>query len=161
MQVGTVASINVSRGGVPKHPVASVLVTASGLEGDEQRDLRFHGGPDRAVSLFSLEIIDSLCREGHPIGVGTAGENLTVSGLDWSAMVPGSEIAVGDVRLRITGYAAPCSKIQASFLEGDFTRISDKTHPGSSRLYARVLAGGVVRTGDPVSLVAEGKVPGT
>ncbi len=153
MARGRVASINVSDGGVPKIPIGRAGIAASGVEGDRQRDLRYHGGVDRAVSLYSLEHIEALAREGHPVGIGTTGENLTVSGLDWGAVVPGVELAVGPVRLRITSYAAPCETIAASFADGHVARISEKIHPGWSRLYARVVAGGLVRVGDEVAVV--------
>ena len=64
---GRVHAINVSNGGVPKLPKPSVRITAQGVEGDRQRDRRIHGGPDRAVLVYSLEQIESLQREGHPI----------------------------------------------------------------------------------------------
>jgi MOSC domain-containing protein YiiM len=149
---GRLASINVSGGGVPKTPVAEAAVAETGVAGDRQRDLLHHGGPDRAVSLYSLEVIRDLQREGHPIGIGTAGENLTVSGIDWKALVPGTEIRVGPVRLQVTCYAAPCSNINGSFAGGNFTRISQMLHPGWSRVCARVLAGGLVRVNDPVEV---------
>jgi MOSC domain-containing protein YiiM len=104
------------------------------------------------VSLFSLEVIHALEREGHPIGIGTTGENLTLSGLDWSAVAPGAEVRVGPVRLQVTAYAAPCSNIEGSFAGGAVKRVSQKVHPGWSRVYARVLAGGVLRVGDPAEL---------
>jgi MOSC domain-containing protein YiiM len=154
MTPGRLASINVSAGGVPKTPVAEAAVTEGGVAGDRQRDVRYHGGPDRAVSLFSLEAIHALQREGHPIGVGTAGENLTLSGLDWSAVAPGAEVRVGPVRLEVTAYAAPCSNIEGSFAGGAVKRISQKVHPGWSRVYARVLTGGLLRVGDPAELGA-------
>ena len=147
---GVLESINVSRGGVPKTSIFEALVTEEGVDSDRQRDLRFHGGPDRAVSLFSFEIIEALQLDGHPISPGSAGENLTVSGLDWAALKPGAEIQIGSVRLLVTGFASPCEKISGSFLDGDMTRLSQKRHAGRSRLYARVLASGVIRPGDEV-----------
>jgi MOSC domain-containing protein YiiM len=150
---GRVESINVSRGGVPKASVFEGHVTQQGISGDVQRDLRFHGGPDRAVSLFSLEAIEALKREGHPISPGSTGENLTLSGLDWSSLKPGTELRIGSVHLLITGYASPCEKISESFQDGDISRLSHKRHAGSSRLYTRVLAGGVVRPGDEVHVL--------
>ncbi len=150
---GKVESVNVSRGGVPKTSVLEGFVTDYGLAGDAQRDLRYHGGPDRAVSLFSLELIEALKRDGHPIYPGATGENLTLSGLDWDALKPGAELRIGSVHLRITGYASPCEKIAEAFQDGDMTRLSQKRHAGQSRLYARVLASGVVRPGDEVVLV--------
>jgi len=151
--VGRVESINASRGGVPKTGVFEGLITEQGLDGDRQGNPRIHGGPDRAVSLYSLDVISALQREGHPISVGTAGENLTLSGLEWSAVVPGVEIEIGEVRLLVTRYASPCESIAESFLGGESTRISQKLHPGWSRVYCRVLASGLVRVGDPVHLV--------
>ena len=96
--------------------------------------------------------IRALQREGHSIAAGTTGENLTVSGLDWQTIVPGTELAIGEVRLRISKYTSPCEKIAFSFVENDYTRISQKLHPGWSRLNARVLAGGVVSIGDAVEV---------
>jgi MOSC domain-containing protein YiiM len=153
MRTGRVESINVSDGGVPKRPVARAAIRAAGVEGDRQRDLRVHGGPERAVSILSLEVIEALVGEGHPIQPGSTGENLTVSGLPWAEVAPGAELVVGEARLRITGYAAPCSNIETSFADGAVERISQKRHPGFSRVYARVLAPGEVRVGDAVALV--------
>ena len=150
---GRLESINASRGGVPKHAMFEALVTERGVDGDRQRDPRFHGGPDRAVVLFSLDVIRALQREGHAIGAGTTGENLTVSGLDWPAIVPGTTLQIGDVRVLITNYTSPCEKIAFSVLEHDYTRVSQKRHPGWSRLSARVLRGGLVTLGDAVEVV--------
>jgi MOSC domain-containing protein YiiM len=149
--IGRLESINLSRGGVPKASAFEALITTHGLDGDYQRDTYYHGGPDRAVVLFSLEVIRALQREGHPIAVGTVGENLTISGLEWADVGPESELHIGDVRLVVTKYTSPCEKIRRSFLNEDFTRISQKLHPGWSRVSARVVVGGVVRPGDPVS----------
>lgn len=151
--LGRLESINASRGGVPKRSMFEALITDEGLDGDRQRDLRFHGGLDRAIVLFSLDVIKALRREGHSIAAGTTGENLTVSGLDWGAIVPGTELQVGEVRLRITKYTTPCEKVAFSFCGNDYIRISQKLHPGWSRVSARVLTGGLVRIGDPVEPV--------
>jgi len=149
---GRLESINASRGGVPKTAMFEGLITEHGLDGDRQRDPRYHGGPDRAIIVFSLDVIRALQREGHPIAPGTTGENLTISGIDWPAVVPGCQLRVGDVQLQITNYTSPCEKIAGSFAGCDFTRISQKRHAGWSRVSARVLAGGLVQMGDPVTL---------
>ena len=151
-QRGRLESINTSRGGVPKTSVFEALITEHGVDGDRQRDPRFHGGPDRAVVLFSLEVIRELQREGHPIAPGSTGENLTISGVDWTTVVPGTELVVGGVRLLITKYASPCEKIAHCFLNENIARISQKRHPGWSRVGARVVEGGVVRAGDPITI---------
>ena len=127
-------------------------VRASGLEGDRQRDLRYHGGPARAVCLYSLELIRALQAEGHPIAAGAIGENFTVAGIAWHQMLPGATLEVGAVGLELTAYAGPCSNLIPYFIDGKFTRVSQKAHPGWSRLYARVLREGTVQVGDAVRL---------
>jgi MOSC domain-containing protein YiiM len=153
MTEGAVRFINVSDGGVPKLPRQACRVSKTGVEGDRQRDLEYHGGPDRAVCLFSSDLIASLNGEGHPIAPGTIGENLTIAGIDWNAMTPGSRVEVGEVELELTDYAAPCRNIQDSFKDRRMGRVSQKAHPGWSRLYARVTREGTVRVGDPVRVV--------
>jgi MOSC domain-containing protein YiiM len=150
---GVLHSINVSNGGVPKYPRESTAVNVSGLEGDRQRDLENHGGPQRAVSLYSLELIEALRAEGHPIAPGAIGENLTIAGVDWACMTPGSRVQVGEVSLELTRYAAPCTKIAGAFRDGRVVRVSEKVHAGWSRLYARVLKEGTLRIGDRVRIL--------
>jgi MOSC domain-containing protein YiiM len=66
--------------------------------------------------------------------------------------VPGRELRVGGVRLLVTSFAAPCETIRHAFRDQKVTRVSQKRHPGCSRVYTRVLEGGLVRVGDPVEL---------
>ena len=151
MTTGRIASINVSRGGVPKTPIEETFVSTGGVDGD-RHVYRFHGGPDRAVVLYSLELIQALQAEGHPIDAGTIGENLTIAGMDWNEMVPGTELAIGHIRLCVTTFTAPCATIRPSFLNGDMSRVAQKVHPGWSRVCARVLVEGTIRVGDRVDV---------
>jgi MOSC domain-containing protein YiiM len=151
-----IVQISVSPGGVPKRAVPSARVTTLGVEGDAQRDREHHGGPDRALCLYSHERILALRAEGHPISPGTIGENLTVEGIDWTLVTPGSCLRLGaDVLAQITRYTAPCLHITASFRDRDYSRVSQTRHPGDSRVYARVLREGFLRSGDAVQLLAE------
>jgi MOSC domain-containing protein YiiM len=147
-------AINISNGGVPKLPRPACFITVAGLEGDRQRDLRYHGGPERAVCLYSLDLIEALRAEGHDIAPGSIGENLTLKGVDWSAMTPGATVTVGTVLLQLTDYAAPCSNIARSFQRRQYVRVNQKVNAGWSRLYARVLTEGTVRLGDQVNVNA-------
>ena len=147
---GRVAQINVSQGGVPKLAVLTAWVASSGVENDVQNDRRHHGGRDRAVSLYSADLIASLAAAGHPIAPGTVGENLTVEGLDWTLVRPGAVLEVGDAELVVTDYASPCQTIRGSFADENSNRINQQKWPGWSRVYARVLREGIVRTGDVV-----------
>lgn len=154
----TIHQISVSGGGVPKRPVASARVGAGGLEGDWQNDRKHHGGPDRAVCLFPLSLIELLQAEGHPIGPGTIGENLTLAGVsasEWAELGPGTRLIFsGGVRLEVVSFCNPCSTIRDSFRGLEFNRVKQALHPGSSRLYARVLREGSLALGE--SLTIEG-----
>jgi len=155
LHTGILASINISGGGVPKRRVTGSRVALLGLQGDGQNDKVHHGGPDRAVCLFSLERVHALQAEGHPIEPGSAGENLTVEGLRWESVMPGVRLKVGEsVVLEITFFTSPCKTIRHSFLDGRFVRISQKVHPGWSRVYARVIDQGEIGIGDRVEVLA-------
>ncbi|OIO66696.1 MAG: sulfurase, partial [Candidatus Marinimicrobia bacterium CG1_02_48_14] len=100
--------ISISPGGVPKLPVESVEITVNGLIGDHQNDQKHHGGPERAVCLYALEVIESLRAEGHPIYPGSTGENITTTGLDWEKLQIGQRIRLGEtVILEITDFTSP------------------------------------------------------
>lgn len=152
MPMPHIHQISISNGGVPKLAVPSARITREGIEGDWQEDRKHHGGPDRAVCLFSLEVIERLRAEGHPITPGSTGENLTISGLDWATLVPGTRLTIGSDTtgpiLEIVSYTVPCSAIRGSFKDLAYKRIKQELHPGESRVYARVIREGVVRVGD-------------
>ncbi len=147
--------INVSDGGVPKRPVLEAVIVTTGVEGDRQRNLNVHGGLDRALCLFSQDLIERLQDEGHSIEAGSSGENLTLAGLEWEKLKPGDRLQVGpDVQLEIMSYTAPCDQNARWFRDRDLKRISQKKNPGWSRLYAKVLREGVVRPGDAVEVMS-------
>jgi MOSC domain-containing protein YiiM len=156
---GRIVQINASAGGVPKRPVARARVTRSGLEGDAHRDSEHHDGADRALCLFSLERIQALQAEGHPVEPGVLGENLTLAGLDWTRVQPDEFFRLGDeVLVQITRFTSPCLNVRTAFLDGTYARVSEKRHPGWSRVYARVLVPGEIAAGDPVERLTPAEV---
>jgi MOSC domain-containing protein YiiM len=128
------------------------MVRTTGLEGDKQRDRRFHGGPDRALCLYSQERIDALVAEGHPVKPGVLGENVTIFGVPWEDVRPGARLRIGAVEAEVTAFASPCRNIEGGFLDGEFKRVGQKVNPGWSRVYVRVLTEGPIAVGDPVVL---------
>jgi MOSC domain-containing protein YiiM len=152
--VGRVVGLQRSAGGVPKLPVDGAVVTAGGMEGDRQRDHRFHGGPARALCLYSLERIDALAAAGHPVGPGDLGENVTIAGLRWEEIRPGVRLRIGEVEAEVTAYAAPCKKIAYAFADAMFGRVGQKVNPGWSRVYARIVTEGKLVVGDAVQVIA-------
>lgn len=155
----TIDGVFRSSGGVPKRSVeGAVFVRFAGLEGDWQNDRKHHGGPDRALCLFSRELVDALAAEGHAIAPGALGENLSIRGLDWASVMRARAILrIGDaLRVELTRAAPPCKTIAHCFVGSEFKRVSQKVHPGWSRMYARVLSEGAVRVGDAVVLELAG-----
>ena len=74
-------------------------------------------------------------------------ENLTLKGIDWNAGKPGAGLRLGDdVVVQVTRYR---------LRDRDHSRVSQKRHPGDSRVYARVLPEGSLTSGDPVRLLTE------
>jgi len=151
---GRITQINVSAGGVPKRSVEAARVTVFGVEGDSHAHVKLHGGPERAVCLFALERITALAAEGHPIAPGAIGENVTVEDLEWSTVGPGTRFRLGSrLLLEVTSFTSPCAQIAGAFKAGAYGRVSQKRHPGWSRVYARVLEEGFIRRGDQVHLL--------
>ena len=153
-----VYQVNLSDGGVPKRPVLEAVIATTGVEGDRQRNLNVHGGLDRALCLFSQDLIERLQDEGHSIDAGSSGENLTFAGLEWEKLIPGDRLQIGpDVQLEIMSYTIPCDQNAQWFRDRDYKRVSQKKNPGWSRFYAKVLREGVVRPGDAVEILEKSR----
>jgi MOSC domain-containing protein YiiM len=148
---GRVFQLNISPGGVPKLPIRQAFLNSLGLVGDDHRSKNAHGGPERALCIYSLERLQALQAEGHPIFAGAMGENLLISGVNWDQMVPGVQLHIGkDVVVEVTRYTTPCSNLTDSFIGGRFERVFQEKHPGWSRLYTKVLREGEIWVGDSV-----------
>ena len=155
-----VHSINVcAEGGVPKHSVNAARIDVEGVEGDYNkfRTERRGGTSSRAVCLFSLERIEQLEVEGHPISVGSTGENITIEGLDWPSLEVGMQVKVGGALLELSEPCVPCFKIEESFIDGRFARIDHEQEFGWSRWLASVGEEGMVTTGDTGSVLNPGE----
>ena len=140
--MGELLGIFISNGGVPKLAIDSVQIGINGLDGDNQNDKKHHGGIMRAVCVLENKLLTKLQQEGHPIGPGTTGENLLVSGFNLEI---GSIFSIGEVELEVVSAASPCKTISESFRNGDFSRISHKKFPGETRWYCRVIKTGMVK----------------
>ena len=137
-----------------KSRVESGNIMKSGVEADFNRFRSGRGGSeDRAVCIFSLELIQRLKNEGHAIEIGSTGENLTIRGVEWESLSEGTHLEIGDVMLELSEPCAPCSKIGESFVGRKFDRVDHDKEYGWSRWLARVLREGEVTVGDSVNIV--------
>jgi MOSC domain-containing protein YiiM len=149
---GVVHQLSASTGGVPKTATDAVVIGEAGVVGDRQATRRHHGRPWQALCLWSLETIDVLRAEGHPIAPGLAGENVTISGLPWADVTAGVHLQIGEALVEVSLFSPPCSQNARWFSDGDFSRISASRGLGLSRVYASVVHGGRVVVGDAVVL---------
>jgi MOSC domain-containing protein YiiM len=148
-----VASVNVSRGGVPKLPIDEAWVGQLGLAGDGHNEpAPSHGGPEQAVCLYSVESIARVAADGHTTFPGAFGENLTLEGMELITFAAGDRLTIGDrgLEIQLTKRSEPCQTIAHWFAEGRIARIGSPQHPEDARWYARVLHEGPVRPGDRV-----------
>jgi MOSC domain-containing protein YiiM len=109
--------------------VTAAVVTAAGIAGDRQKVRRIHGGPTRALCLWSAEVLQELRDEGHPLFGGACGENVLISGVDWSALQAGDRLGLGEVVAELTAPTAPCKQIRAYFAGGAIRRVDHNRYP--------------------------------
>lgn len=142
--------LNVSAGGMPKMPVKSARVARSGIEGDKQHNLKYHGGPDRAVCLFSEELYEELRDAGIQFPedfAGSIGENFTTRGLDHRKLAKGDRLKVGQCVIELTDVRVPCNQLRA--WDSDLPELI----VGRSGWVARVITEGVVLAGDQIEVL--------
>lgn len=112
-QQGTVISINVGPGGIPKRPVESIAVGFDGLEGDGH-DHDKHNTPMQAVSLLDVENLDDLRAEGFVVAPGAMGENITCRGLDVDRLSVGDRLCfTGGLEIELSKRRTPCFVLDA------------------------------------------------
>jgi MOSC domain-containing protein YiiM len=101
-------------------------------------------GNDRAVLLMDSETLEAL-----GLRPGQIKENITTRGLPVAALGAGSRLAVGSggVVLEITGPCHPCRRMDEI---RDGLRGALKGRRGQN---ARVLTGGDIRVGDPITIL--------
>ena len=159
---GKIAHINISRGGVPKHPIPEALVHPLGLEGDGHAHPHIHGGPNQALLLITAEAIEELRVQGFAVYPGALGENITTEGIDRRQMRSGQRYRLGDVIIELTQVRAPCHQldgygagIQKAMYNKAAVKAGDASTPtwAISGFYASVVQSGTIRTGAPIVLL--------
>lgn len=133
----------------------SVRIEACGLAGDEQADLRVHGGPDKAVHLYAWAHYETWGRELPGFGAwndeAAFGENLGVQGVAETGVCIGDRWRAGTAELEVTQGRQPCWKLNARFGVPDMAlRVQQSLRAG---WYCRVLQPGTVAAGDDLHLL--------
>ncbi|MBD2721960.1 MOSC domain-containing protein [Hymenobacter armeniacus] len=137
-----------------KEPVAGpVSLEGNNLAGDQQADLRVHGGPDKAVYAYASEHYtywEAELQPGALVGPAAFGENLTTAGLLERDVRIGDEFKMGTAVLRAAQPRQPCYKLNLRF--NDPEMVSRFVAAGRSGIYFQVLQPGVVQAGDAIEL---------
>lgn len=154
---GPAAPLGHVQSGIDKHPVAGPCrVEALGLVGDEQADLKAHGGVDKAVHCYAWSNYAywRSVLPDQPLwhAPGAFGENLSLDGIDEYGVCIGDRWRIGSVLLEVTQGRQPCYKLKLRFGVADMPqRVQDTLRAG---WYLRVLEPGSLHTGDACELVA-------
>ena len=158
VQVGQIAPLG--REGVPsgfiKRPVTgAVMVEKLGLVGDQQADLRVHGGADKAVYCYPIEHYsrwrETLKGKDDLLVPGGFGENLTTQGVDEARVFIGDTFQIGTARVQVTQPRQPCFKLALRF--EDSQMIKAMVRNGLSGWYLRVLEPGLVEAGASIAML--------
>lgn len=98
--------------GICKQTIEEAFLTKEGFRGDGVADLRYHGGPDRAVCVYPYEHYLLWEKEfHHSLPASTFGENITVTNMLEKDVCIGDIFQLGDAVIQVTQGRIPCSTI--------------------------------------------------
>lgn len=160
---GEIVSVNLSKGGLPKLPVGGAEAGVMGLDGDVQRDRRYHGGPLKALLIVSEQDLEELRGKGFAVGDGSLGENLTIRGIDFRQLRSGMRFRAGQAVIELTTLRRPCQNLDVfnsagQRIQGELydarCKAGDPATPLWARggFYASVLLPGRIEVGDILEL---------
>lgn len=142
--------------GIFKYPVDEpIYLGKTDVANDSVVDRRFHGGIEKAVYSYSLDHY-SYWKKMFPDldwQHGMFGENLTIEGMDESAMLIGSVYHVGEAQIQVCQPRQPCFKLGIRFgTQSILKPFVNEPYPG---VYFKVIKKGEVNSGDELKLVSE------
>lgn len=139
---------------IHKHSVTGpIRVHRTNMAGDAQADLVNHGGPDKALLVYSADHAVDWRRELPRLDVspGAFGENLTVAGLDERSVCIGDVYRFGGVLAQVSQPRSPCWKLARRHRQLDLAARVDRN--GRSGWYLRVLEEGDMCPSDELALL--------
>ncbi len=113
-----------------------------GIEGDA------HAGKwHRQVSLLSWDKIEAFRAKGAEVRDGDFGENLVVSGIDFSALPIGTKFRCNDVVLELTQIGKECHS------HCEIYKVMGECIMPREGVFTRVLHGGTISVGDTLTIM--------
>lgn len=134
-----------------------VAVGPLGLEGDEQADPRYHGGPAKAVYAYPQEhhaVWATMRRQAGvdtPLQPGDLGENLTITGLLETRAWIGDVLRFPDCELVVSEPRYPCFKLNAHM--GFSHAVKMMAQSGYCGFYLAVRREGSIAAGEAFELL--------
>jgi MOSC domain-containing protein YiiM len=130
----------------------SVWLGETNLVGDGQADLKHHGGPDRALLIYSAEHYPAWNdRFGRALEFGSFGENFTVSIANETTVCLGDRWVANDIEIEVSQPRLPCFKLARRLNMPGLNLEVVKNRKGG--WYARTLKQGTVEAGQTLKLV--------
>jgi len=133
----------------------SIKVNFLNLEGDQQSDLKVHGGTNKAVYAYPFEhyAFWEEKRSDLKFQAGLFGENLSITGLDEDSVSVGDVFRIGSVVFEATSPRLPCFKLGIKMNDPSFIR--DFMQAERTGFYFKVLEEGVLEAGNAIERVSE------
>ncbi|HEY9372146.1 MOSC domain-containing protein [Streptomyces sp.] len=108
----------------------------------------------RQVHLIHEELFDEVAGNGFTVAPGDLGENVSTRGIDLLGLPTGTRLHLGDEAVvEVTGLRNPCAQID-NYQHGLLKQVLGRDENGQivrkAGIMSIVLAGGVVRPGDPI-----------
>ncbi len=144
--------------GIFKQSVSGpVQLRTLNLDGDQQADLRVHGGPYKAVYAYPSEHYPFWRQEFPELDLpwGMFGENFTTSGLAEDDLHIGDRFQIGSAIVMVRQPRMPCYKLAAKFQRDDM--LQRFLLSGRSGFYFSVEQEGSVAVEDTFALLKQNK----
>lgn len=134
---------------------APVQLSFGGLEGDEQGDRVYHGGPEKAVHHYAAEHYAMWAARWPdspvPLVPGAFGENVATFGMTEREVHIGDVYRLGTALLQVSQGRQPCWKLNRRFGRDDAAAALQGS--GRTGWYYRVLEEGAIASGERFELV--------
>ena len=141
----------------------SIEVTKLGLKGDQQADLRVHGGENKAIYVYPVEHYpfwnDLLTKANNKhvhLPPGSMGENFTIEGLLEKEVYVGDTLMIDQLECTVTQLREPCFKFVAKLNYKGAAKAMIQS--GFSGWYLRVNKTGYVAACAEIKLIAGPRV---
>lgn len=133
----------------------AVNLTPLGLEGDEQAEKSYHGGPDRALCHYPREHYihwrQQFPAQAEQFFAPAFGENISTLGMTEHSVFMGDIFRWGEALIQVTQPRSPCFKLNYHFAIDDMSLLMQQT--GRCGWLYRVISAGEVSGDRPLELV--------